>query len=295
MRTSLLKFILLGFFIFCITLPQAAFAWVKGIYINQESLENTNYLTYLIKQAKSVGIDTFVIDLNKMTAKYQQNIRLVTDNNIRYVARIIIFRNGGTDAQVLSEPYWETKFLLAKQAVGMGAKAIQLDYVRYNTKLGASPEHARNIGRVISWFSQRVHNLGADLQIDVFGITSFGEEPHIGQSVRLFAHSVDAMCPMDYPSHFEPFREHAVTPYETILTALTSFRAQLDNQLPFKVYTYIELSNYRFPLSREQRYKYIIAQIKAVEDGHADGWYAWSPNNLYDNLFTVLRSLQSKT
>lgn len=292
MRTKLYPFFAIIFLLFFISFPRICAAWEKGIYINQTTLENTQYLTYLINQAKSVGINTFIVDLGRLSEKYKQNIKLVTDNNIKYVARIIVFHDGGTNDQILSEPYWEKRYQLMREAVALGAKEIQLDYIRYNTRQGASPVHTRNIYRVISWYQNKIHELGVPLQIDVFGITSFGEEQHIGQNVRLFSNIVDAICPMNYPSHFEPFREHAVTPYETVYHALKSMKSELEDAKPVRLYSYIELSNYRYPLSNPERLRYIRAEIKAVEDANISGWYAWSPNNLYDNLFKVLRTTQ---
>ena len=68
--------------------------------------------------------------------------------------------------------------------------------------------------------------------------------------------------------------------------------ADKDNngKMPIKMYPYIELSNYHYPMSRPKTLQYIQAQIKAAHDAGADGWYAWSPHNRYDNLFKVLEN-----
>jgi hypothetical protein len=127
------------------------------------------------------------------------------------------------------------------------------------------------------------------LQIDVFGITSFGPENHIGQNLKMISKTVDVICPMVYPSHFEPYVHHANTPYETVYGSLKSIQKQFaDSNQNVQLIPYIELSNYRYPLSHEKKMAYIRAQIKAAEDAGAHGWFVWSPNNLYDNLFTVL-------
>ncbi len=267
-------------------------ATVKGIYINQTTLENTAKLNYMIENAKASGINTFVIDFGKLTKAYQQNIELVKQSGIRYVARIIVFNEGGSSEQVLSQAYWEKRYEKVQQAIGLGAQEIQLDYIRYSSKQAPSPRNYADVVRVISWFKGKLAGTNIPLQADVFGIIGFRPEMRIGQDAKLIAPHVDAMCPMVYPSHFEPFREHAVTPYETIFNALTSFKKQFSNKLSFKLYPYIELSNYRWPLTTAQRHVYITAQLKAVRDVNADGWYAWSPNNYYDNLFHVLQAQQ---
>lgn len=271
-------------------------AITKGIYISQETLEKTAYLKYLIKHANASGINTFIIDMDIPSTRYKQNIELVKKNNISYVARITMYPGGGTPEQISSDAYREKKYKLVQAAIGYGADQIQLDYIRYNTKQPASSEHAINIHKIIQWYKDRLAEQKIPLQIDVFGISSYGEEKHIGQNIKLFSRSIDAVCPMVYPSHYQPFSEHFATPYNTVYNSLMSIRNQFDDKdkLPVKMYPYIELSNYHFPLSKDKKMKYIYAQIQAVQDAGADGWYAWSPNNLYDNLFRVLESYPVK-
>lgn len=263
---------------------------VKGIYISQTTLENTKLIKYLIDNAKKTGINTFVVDMDTPSRLYQKNISLLKDNNINYIARIVMFPGGGTPAQITSEQYWKRKYKLVTAAVGYGAKAIQLDYIRYNTHSGSSPEHAKNVDRIVRWYRDQLAELKIPLQIDVFGISSFGDETHIGQSIRLLSQSVDTICPMVYPSHYTPFREHFATPYETVYDSLMSIQNQFDKKMNSKLVPYIELSNYHYPLSHVKKIAYIQAQLKAVKDAGADGWYAWSANNYYDVLFEVLQT-----
>lgn len=261
---------------------------VKGIYLTQWTLENTSLLNYLIKRAKSAGIDTFVVDLELPSKRYRENIALLKENNIKYVARIIMFPDGGTHEQITNPDYWQRRYGLVKQAVDWGATKIQLDYIRYSSKSPASSEHAKNIYKIIRWYKNKLDSQNIPLEIDVFGITSLGESKHIGQNIQMFADSVDAICPMVYPSHFEPFPQHFKTPYETVYKSLSLIQKQFNNQMPIKMYAYIELSNYHYPMSREKTLEYIKAQLRAVDAAGADGWYAWSPHNRYDNLFNIL-------
>lgn len=266
---------------------------VKGIYVTQTSLENTTFFNYLIKRAKASGIDTFVVDMEKPSKRYKENIALLKDNNIKYVARIIMFPDGGTPKMIKDPAVWQKKYALVKQAVDWGASQIQLDYIRYSSKQKASSENSKDILEIIQWYKSKLVGQNIPLQIDVFGITSFGESKHIGQSIQLFSQSVDAICPMVYPSHYVPFPKHFKQPYETVYGSLKRIKKQFDSQqLPMKVYAYIELSNYHFPMSQEKTLEYIKAQMKAVADANADGWYAWSPHNRYDNLFSILENQQ---
>lgn len=262
---------------------------IKGIYINQSTAENAKYLGSLIEKSKRAGINTFVIDLERTNPAYVRNIALVKNNGIKYVARIVIFPGGGNDSQVKSQSYWEKRYKLVNAAMDLGASEIQLDYIRYTHQRAASAQNSKDVHEVIKWFKNKVAQRGVPLQIDVFGIASFGESKHIGQNLVLFSNTVDAMNPMLYPSHFEPYKMHAKQPYKTVHTALMGIRKQFNNQpLPFKLVPYIELSNYRYPLSTSQKVQYIKDQIRASEDAQADGWYFWSAGNVYQNLFDVL-------
>lgn len=267
---------------------QVCASLVKGIYLTQTTLENTKYLNYLITNAKAAGIDTFVVDLEKISKKYAQNIALLKENNIHYVARVVVFPQGGRPEQITSPTYWAKRYNLMDAAVKYGAQQIQLDYIRYNTNQPASSKNAKNILHVVQWFKDKLKPSGVPLQADVFGISSFGESKHIGQNLRLMANSLDALCPMVYPSHFEPFKEHAVTPYKTIYTSLTALRSQFDYKPSIKIYAFIEISNYRYPLPGDKRHAYVIAEMKAVKDAGVDGWYVWSAHNKYDYLFSLL-------
>ena len=269
---------------------------VKGIYITQGTLEDTSYITYLIKKAKEVGIDTFIIDYELPSKRYQNNIALVKASNINYVARIIVFPKGGTPEQIASEAYREKKYALIKQAVDMGADEIQLDYIRYNTSQKPSPENAKNILKVIAWYKSKLAAQNIPLQVDVFGITSFGASVYIGQNLQLFSQTMDAICPMVYPSHYFPYREHSEKPYETITDSLRRIKAQFNGKPPFKIYPYIEVYNFRYPsMPHGKLLDYIRAEIRAVQDSGVDGFYVWSPHNKYDNLFTVLKTMNTDT
>jgi hypothetical protein len=264
---------------------------VKGIYLTQTTMEDTKYLTYLINHSKAVGIDTFVVDMEIPSKLYHKNVGLLKANNIHYVARVVVFPQGGRADQIANPAYWEKRYKLVQTAIDYGANQIQLDYIRYNVHQPASSQNAKNILKVVQYFKEKVRAQGIPLQADVFGITSFGESKHIGQNLHLMADNLDALCPMVYPSHFEPFREHAKTPYATIYTSLRALRSQFDYKMPVKLYAYIEISNYRFPLPGEQRHAYIIAEMKAVRDSGADGWYVWSAHNKYDYLFSLMGEL----
>lgn len=289
----MIRYLWMALFLYSVLIfPSLSMATTKntarGIYLTQYTLENTALLNYLIKHSKASGINTFVIDFEKPSKRYRENLSLVKDNNIHFVARIVMFPDGGTNKQILDPTVWQKKYDLVKQAIALGANQIQLDYIRYNTKQKPSAENAKNVHKIIQWYKNKLTGQNIPLQVDVFGIASFGESKYIGQNIKLFSQSVDAICPMVYPSHYVPYPVHYRKPYETVHDSLQSIKNQFDNKMLVKMYAYIELSNYHYPMSRAKKIEYIKAQIKAVEAANADGWYAWSPHNRYDNLFSIL-------
>lgn len=289
------KFIKMAlFFSVLLVLNSSAFA-TRGIYLTQWTLENTPFLQNLIKRAKAARIDTFIVDMELPSKRYRENIAMVKDSGIKYVARIIMFPGGAKPGELMNTATWEKKYALVKQAVEWGADEIQLDYIRYSAKQKASPQNARDVLQVIAWFNKKLDSQDIPLQIDVFGVTSFGESKYIGQNIQLFADNVDAICPMVYPSHYWPYQYHSARPYETILDSLKRIKKQFGGKMPIKLIPYIEMANYHYPnMSKEKKIAYIKAQIKATRDAGADGWYAWSAHNRYDNLFAILENDDGK-
>ncbi|HEX2549891.1 MAG TPA: putative glycoside hydrolase, partial [Gammaproteobacteria bacterium] len=174
-KGKLAVFIILNMFLFFSATVYAGL--IKGIYINQETMEDSAQLSYLIDRAKKVGIQTFIVDLELPSKIYEKNAGLLKSNGINYVARIVVFPGGGTKEQIHSESYWEKKLKLAKTAIAYGANQIQLDYIRYSSKQPPSEQNAQDILKIIKWFKARIN---VPLQIDVFGISSFGPSKWIG-------------------------------------------------------------------------------------------------------------------
>lgn len=275
-------------FLFSIALP--SLSWIKGIYVTQPTLESTKTLNYLIRNAKETGIDTFVVDYAYPSKRYRQNIELVKQAGITYVARVVMFNEGGLHSQITSQTYLNTRFNLIRQAVALGATSIQLDYIRYKATQRPSPENAKQIYNVIAQVRNLLKGTGVKLQIDIFGVAASGPSLAIGHDPVLFAPLLDAICPMVYPSHYEPFHIHAVTPYKTVYKSLTDLKQNLKDNPGVKIIAYIEVFNYRFPMSHDTKVKYILDEMRAARDAHADGYYVWSARNKYDLLFSILKS-----
>lgn len=260
---------------------------VRGIYVQQLTAQDPKKLRYLIANALNVGLNTFVVDLWGRAPGYAEGIKMIQKAGLSYVPRITIFPDGARPGQVDDRKLLEKRWALVDYALTLGAKDIQLDYIRFSSKNSPSPENADKIIGVLRFFKQRIEQRGARMQIDIFGEVSYGPSERIGQDMRRFAPELDAVCPMLYPSHFEPFKETAKAPYETVHGALAALSRQTQAN-PIPVYAYIEHFNYRYRMSDAERAVYFEAQLQAVLDSGAQGFYVWSVGNHYDILFNVL-------
>lgn len=272
-------------------------AWDKGIYLTQYMLEKPDKLDYLLREAKAADINTFVIDHEYYSSHYAPAIAKVKAAGIKDVTRIVVFSDGGNDKQIHSQDYWEKKFKLADDAIKAGADAVQLDYIRYSSKVPANPQHAKDVYQIIKWFKAKINAEHVPMEIDIFGEVSYYPSMHIGQDIKMFADSVDGVNPMVYPSHFWPYQKYSAEPYKTINNSLNALLAQFNGNAPFKVHAFIEAANFHYvkKTSNAEKQKYLLQEIRAVEDAKGvSGWYVWSANNVYDNLFQVLKNNKVK-
>ncbi len=276
----------------------SAEAWDKGIYLTQYMLEKPDKLDYFLRESKASGINTFVIDHDYPSSHYAPAIAKVKAAGIKTVARIVIFSDGGNSEQIHSKAHWEKQYKFIDEAIKAGVDSIQLDYIRYSSKSPANPQHAKDVYEIIKWYKNKVSAHNIPMEIDIFGEVSYYPSMHIGQNIKMFADSVDGVNPMVYPSHFWPFQKYSAEPYKTINNSLNALAAQFDGKPPFKIHAFIEAANYHYlnKTSNAQKQKYLLQEIRAVEDAnHVSGWYVWSANNVYDNLFKVLKNNKIKS
>lgn len=261
-------------------------------------LEKPEKLDYFLREAKATGINTFVIDHDYYSSHYAAAIAKVKAAGIKVVTRIVVFSDGGNAQQIHSQAHWEEKLKLADDAIKAGSDAIQLDYIRYSSKEPANPQHAKDVYQIIKWFKAKINaNNNTPMEIDIFGEVSYHPSMHIGQDLKMFSDSVDGINPMVYPSHFWPYQKYSAEPYKTINNSLNALSAHFNNNMPFQVHAFIEAANYHYvhKTSNAEKQRYLLQEIRAVEDAKdVSGWYVWSANNVYDNLFEVLKNNKTK-
>jgi hypothetical protein len=294
MYKSLFKFLLP---ILLLSFASTAEAWDKGIYLTQYVLENPQKLDYLLREAKATGINTFVIDHDYYSSRYPAAIAKVKAAGLKTVTRVVVFSDGGNRQQIHSQAHWEEKLKFVNEAIKAGTDSVQLDYIRYSSKEPANPQHAQDVYQIIKWYKSKIGAQNVPMEIDIFGEVSYYPSLHIGQDIKLFADSVDGVNPMVYPSHFWPYQKYSADPYKTINNSLNALAKQFNGNPPFKIHAFIEAVNYHYvkKTSNAEKQRYLLQEIRAVEDANGvSGWYVWSANNVYDNLFQVLKNNKTK-
>jgi hypothetical protein len=296
MRTLWIRALVSTLSLLCLT--SSVHAWDKGIYLTQYMIENPKKLDYFITESKAADINTFVIDHDYHSSHYAAALAKVKAAGIKTVTRIVVFSDGGNAKQIHSEEHWEEKFKFAEEAIKAGTDAIQLDYIRYSSKMPADPQHAKDVYQIIKWFKAKINAQHVPMEIDIFGEVSYYPSNHIGQDIKMFADSVDGVNPMVYPSHFWPYEKYSADPYNTINKSLNALSGQFGSNPPFKIHAFIEATNYHYikKTSNADKQKYLLQEIRAVEDAKGvNGWYVWSANNVYENLFQVLKNNKIKS
>jgi hypothetical protein len=267
---------------------------VRGVYVRLGTLHNDAKLAHLIHQAHSHHINTFVVDLKTMPSpRYKRAIQHILRQKIAYVPRVVLFPGGGTYAQIHDPSLWQKPWPMVQEAIELGAHAIQLDYIRYRTDTAHHTENRHDIHRIVKWYANQVHAKNTRLQLAIFGVTAFAPVHTIGQDAALLAKDADTICPMVYPSHFEPYKTHAKTPFKTIKRSMQSFQTQLTKAN--KLIPYLEPYNYRVQMNASERVDYTAEQIRGAQASHVDGWYFWSANNIYKHLFMALDIIDNES
>ena len=238
------------------------------------------------------------------------------DHNIYPIARVVVFKdphlaearpdlavknkNGGlwTDNKGLkwvdphSREVWQYTLDVAEEAVALGFKEIQFDYVRfvsdgkisecvYPFANGLSKEDV--IKEFLLYAKSRLDRYGVIISADTFGLTcSVDDDLGIGQKLEKIGSVVDVLSPMVYPSHYykgtygiaNPDR----APYETIAQSMKDAQRKLEG-IPVKLRPWLQDFNLGSEYGREE----LMAQIKALNDAGIKDWLFWNPSCRYDS------------
>lgn len=196
------------------------------------------------------------------------------------------------------DPYakenWEYLAAIVDYALDLGFPEIQLDYVRFPSegktasmvfpgkkrygRPGARP--AEVIAEFAHTIRKRVHERGAVLSADVFGIiSSTTKDQGIGQELEITSEPFDLICPMVYPSHYARgeygIKDPASSPHAIVLKSLGDYRKRLPDKALRPWLQDFSLGGVAYGV------KEVRAQIKAARELGYSEYLLWNAKNRY--------------
>jgi len=207
-------------------------------------------------------------------------------------------RIGTAWVDAYNDSVWIYAAQLAEEAVQLGFKEVQFDYVRFPDEpkeaMALAIFPARRAGETqrmgvqagIAILTNRIQPLGVPVTFDIFGLTSSATgDLGIGQVWEDFITAADVVLPMVYPSHYYrgsyglawPNGE----PYRVVHNALTE---AIQRSSPFAQAAIIRPYLQAFTLGRRKpRYTphEIREQIRAAEELGIKTWVLWNPRSVY--------------
>ncbi|ONI42429.1 hypothetical protein AN639_11650 [Candidatus Epulonipiscium fishelsonii] len=258
---------------------------------------------------------------------YLQDIDEIMDklykNNIYPIARIVVFKdkmvakkvpeqmmqdhNGkiyeNKSGETWLNPYdkrnWEYILEVCKEAINMGFKEVQLDYLRFHESMSSSRVNIPKdyskmqvITDFVEYITNKLEPLGIFVSADVFGtiITSKIDAEIVGQDYKALVSMLDSICPMIYPSHYGEGsfgQKHPdLAPYEIILAAMQASNKVI-SELPLEErkaivrpwlqdFTASWIKNHQV-YEKEQ----VRQQIEGVYDALLSEWILWNGAAVY--------------
>ena len=199
------------------------------------------------------------------------------------------------------EDVWKYLVDVAKKAGEVGFDEIQFDYVRF--PIGDVADAAdygvdmttytkqQAITGFLDYAVQELRPLGLPVTADVFG-TIIGSETdvkRVGQDYVEIGATIDAICPMVYPSHYGNgvfgLAVPDAQPYETVLAAMQDSTEEL-SVVPEESRAVVRPWLQAFTANWVKGYipyggKQIRQQIQAVYDAGYEEWILWNASNRY--------------
>ena len=277
----------------------------------------------IIKQAGVIPASVPIQDIKALISKLRENniypiARIVTlkDNVIREAHPEYMMTNkdgslyksnepGGQKATWLN-PYnkdvWEYILTIAKEAVAVGFKEIQFDYIRFHEGMyedvidfGAGSEgksKSQIISELTKYLTQELHKEGVYVSADVFGaiITSKADAEIVGQDYVEMSRHLDYICPMVYPSHYAVnsfgVENPDLDPYQVLLGSMLASNMLLKEieEGEHKAVVRPWLQDFTATWVRNHQVygpEQIREQIDGVYDAGLEQWILWNASNRY--------------
>lgn len=194
---------------------------------------------------------------------------------------------------------WEYILEVCKEAIKVGFKEIQFDYIRFHesmteerVQLDANKSKSEIITEFVIFMCDHLKEYGVSVSADVFGavVMSKVDGENVGQDFTELCKHLDYICPMVYPSHYADGTFGIEYPhiqcYDIILKSMElaqdkimenprdERRAQIRPWL--QDFTLAGIKPYQF-YGEEQ----IRSQIQGAYDAGIDEWLFWNASGKY--------------
>lgn len=282
--------------------------------------DDAGYITYKTDNAELLKLgkpQPFIGDINKLMERLKKH-------DVYPIARIVVFKdsilannnpqlsfvnpdgsvwkNKGGDSFVnpYNEDVWKYNVDIAKEAVKLGFKEIQFDYVRFPegfekradtlkyTK--TSESRVEIISNFVKYAKTELAPLGVRVSVDIFGYAASAPAEGIGQDFVKISKNVDVISPMVYPSHYSTgwfgVKEPDLDPYATIKGSMVDTHKKLDPLGSYKPIIRPWIQDFTASWLGSGHYiKYgkqqVEDQIRALKDENVDEFLLWNANNRY--------------
>ncbi len=267
----------------------------RGIYLNVASANNFKKLQSFVIRSKAAGLNTVVLDVQ--SARYvkcmvpEENVRYCIEKGIHPIARIVVFPDGLRRYPV-PESYINDRIAIAEDACRNGFREIQFDYIRFHDSGSTRSLTFAQRYAFIEGFIARARNslkkYNPRIAVDVFGRIPLNKNDIIGQQMESLDRVVDIICPMAYPSHYTWSKKFYANPYFTVHETSRRAKERTKNAM---IVTYIQA--FKMKMSGIPYDKYVLDQIRAVDDAGIKGYIMWNARQDYDLPFDVAKSYYS--
>ncbi|AHV96878.1 putative glycoside hydrolase [Paenibacillus sabinae] len=284
--------------------------------------DDAGYITYKTDnpELKQLGNpQPFIRDVGKLMERLKKH-------NVYPIARIVVFKdsvlakkhpelsfvksdgsvwhNKGGDSFVnpYNEDVWKYNVEIAKEAVKLGFKEIQFDYVRFpegfekradSLKYTKAPGKTRVqiVSDFVNYAKQELNSLGVRVSVDIFGYAaSVPAAEGIGQDFVKISKNVDVISPMVYPSHYTAgwfgVNDPDKNPYATIKGSMADTHKKLNPLGSYKPVIRPWIQDFTASWLGSGHYiKYgkqqVEDQIRALNEQNIEEFLLWNASNRY--------------
>jgi hypothetical protein len=283
--------------------------------------DDAGYITFDTGNPKLAAFGTtqkIIKDIPKVMAKLKEH-------NIYPIARIVVFKdtvlaekkpeysfinpdgtvwknkqkNGDSFLNPYKKEVWDYNIEVAKEAIKVGFKEIQFDYVRFpegfekraNSLKYQKDERSRTdaVSSFVKYAKEQLTPLGARVSVDIFGYAaSVPAAEGIGQDFNKISMNVDIISPMIYPSHYTTgwFNSKVpdAAPYKTIDGAMKDTHKKLEEIDTLKpiVRPWIQDFTAAWVPGHIVYGKHEVdEQIRALKDNGIDEFLLWNSKNRF--------------